>query len=31
MKQWVISLINKAAGITLISTAVKMASLEYRK
>ncbi|MEH6468444.1 MAG: LysE family translocator [Porticoccus sp.] len=31
LKQWVISLINKVAGITLISTAVKMASLEYSK
>ncbi|MEH6616485.1 MAG: LysE family translocator [Porticoccus sp.] len=31
LKQWVISLINKVAGITLISTAVKMASLEYGK
>ena len=31
LKQWVINLINKVAGITLISTAVKMASLEYSK
>lgn len=31
MKSWVISLINKVAGITLISTGIKMASLEYQK
>jgi len=31
MKSWVISLINKTAGITLISTGIKMASLEYGK
>ena len=31
MKTWVINLINKAAGITLIATGIKMASLEYGK
>ncbi|HHA19179.1 MAG TPA: LysE family translocator [Methylophaga sp.] len=31
MKAWVINLINKAAGITLIATGIKMASLEYGK
>jgi homoserine/homoserine lactone efflux protein len=31
MKPWVISLINKTAGFTLISTGVRMASLEYGK
>ena len=31
LKQWVINLINKVAGVTLISTAVKMATLEYNK
>ena len=31
MKSWVIKLINKAAGITLISTGFRMASLEYSK
>ncbi len=31
LKTWVINLINKAAGITLISTGIKMASLEYSK
>ncbi len=30
MKSWAINLINKAAGITLIATGIKMASLEYR-
>ena len=30
MKSWVIKLINRVAGITLISTGIKMASLEYR-
>ncbi len=29
IKAWVINLINKVAGITLISTGIKMASLEY--
>ncbi len=31
MKAWVINLINKSAGITLIATGIKMASLEYGK
>jgi homoserine/homoserine lactone efflux protein len=31
MKSWVINIINKAAGITLISTGIKMASLEFGK
>lgn len=31
MKSWVINVINKAAGITLIAIGVKMASLEYGK
>lgn len=31
MKPWTINLINKAAGITLISTGIRMASLEYGK
>jgi len=31
LKSWVVAVINKAAGITLISTGIKMASLEYSK
>lgn len=31
VKAWVTTLINKAAGITLISTGIRMASLEYEK
>lgn len=31
LKSWVTTLINKAAGITLISTGIRMASLEYGK
>lgn len=31
MKSWVINLINKIAGITLISIGIRMASLEYGK
>ncbi|MCU7834095.1 MAG: LysE family translocator [gamma proteobacterium symbiont of Taylorina sp.] len=30
MKSWVINLINKTAGVTLIATGIKMASLEYK-
>jgi homoserine/homoserine lactone efflux protein len=31
LKSWVATLINKAAGITLVATGIKMASLEYGK
>lgn len=31
LKPWVTTLINKAAGITLISTSIRMALLEYEK
>ena len=31
LKTWVVNLINKAAGVTLIATGVKMASLEYSR
>ena len=31
MKSWVINLLNKAAGITLILTGIRMASLQYGK
>jgi len=31
LKTWVVNILNKAAGITLISTGIKMASLEYRR
>lgn len=31
LKSWVVTVINKAAGITLVSTGIKMASLEYGK
>jgi len=31
LKAWVVNMLNKTAGIALISTSIKMASLEYRK
>ena len=31
LKTWVVTAINKAAGITLVSTGIRMASLEYGK
>ncbi|MDO6746082.1 LysE family translocator [Gilvimarinus sp. 1_MG-2023] len=31
LKSWVITFINKATGVTLISTGIRMASLEYGK
>ncbi|MGH1429715.1 MAG: LysE family translocator [Neptuniibacter sp.] len=31
LKSWVTTLLNKAAGLTLISTGIRMASLEYGK
>jgi homoserine/homoserine lactone efflux protein len=31
LKSWVVTVINKAAGITLVSTGIRMASLEYGK
>ncbi|MEJ2406116.1 MAG: LysE family translocator, partial [Candidatus Thiodiazotropha sp.] len=31
LKSWVTTVINKAAGITLVATGIKMASLEYGK
>ena len=31
MQAWVVRLINRAAGVTLITTGIRMATLEYRK
>ena len=31
LKTWIVTAINKAAGITLVSTGIRMASLEYGK
>ncbi|HRF45462.1 MAG TPA: LysE family translocator [Candidatus Competibacteraceae bacterium] len=31
LKSWVVTLINRAAGMTLVSTGIRMASLEYGK